>query len=89
MTKSELKTHIDLYRSTEQSVINLDNEYGINIWNGYNPNFYNNYNLIIHNLLVSIFGDMKTDLIEDYIFNQIEMTFDELWETLNVEDATE
>lgn len=82
MTKDELKNHINLYKKTESIILELDNNYGIQVWNSYNPNFYNNYNLMIHNLLLSIFGEDGVELIEEYIFDQITITFDELWECL-------
>lgn len=86
MTKAELKKHIDLYKETEQVITDLDDKYGINVWDSRHPNFYNNYNLLIHNLLVEIFGDEKTELLEDYMFDQTDITFDELYETIISED---
>ena len=86
MTKAELKKHIDLYKETEQIITDLDDKYGIKVWDSRYPNFYNNYNLLIHNLLVEIFGDEKTELLEDYMFDQTDMTFDELYETIISED---
>lgn len=66
----------------------LANEFGINLCNlgpSSKNNFYNNYNLLIHNLLVSIFGDQKADLIEEYAFDQHkDMTFDDLCNRLEI-----
>lgn len=88
MTKDELKKHIQLYKETEDIVMKLDSDYGISLCNmgpSSKNNFYNNYNLIIHNLLVSIFGDLKTDLIEEYAFDQwSEMTFNDLCNRLEI-----
>lgn len=88
MTKDELEKHIQLYKETEDIVMKLDSDYGISLCNmgpSSKNNFYNNYNLIIHNLLVSIFGDLKTDLIEEYAFDQWpEMTFDDLCNKLEI-----
>ena len=84
MTRDELRKHIDLYRNTEYLVTELNTKYGINIQDSTNPNFYNNYNLIIHNLLVSIFGDLNVDLLEEYIFEQIDISFEELCQRLNI-----
>lgn len=84
MTRDELEKHIKLYKNTEDTVFELDEKYGINIWGSLNPNIYNNYNLLIHNLLVDIFGDEKTDLIESYIFEEIDITFEQLCEKLNI-----
>lgn len=84
MTRDELQKHIELYRNTEDVVFELDEKYGINIWNSRNPNIYNNYNLLIHNLLVQIFGEENTELIESYIFEESELTFEQLCETLKI-----
>ena len=84
MNRIELLNHIELYRKTEDIILELDEKYGINVWGSNNVNFYNNYNLLIHNLLVNIFGDMKTDLIEEFIWGQINITFDELCEKLGI-----
>ena len=84
MTRDELQKHIKLYKATEDTVLELDKKYGRNIWESSSPNIYNNYNLLIHNLLVDIFGDEKTDLIESYIFEQLTITFEQLCEKLNI-----
>ena len=84
MSKNELFEHIELYKKTEKDVTQLDDQFGIRIWDSTKPNFYNNYNLIIHHLLVSIFGEEHTQLIEEYAFDQIDMTFDELCKILNI-----
>jgi len=88
MTKKELEKHIKLYKDTEQTVFELDKQFGINIWNSSTTNFYNNYNLIIHNLLVSIFDDKKVELLEEYIFEQNNLSFNELCNKLNIKDET-
>ena len=87
MNKDDLKKHIELYKSTEQTIFELDNKFGINIWNSAKSNFYNNYNLIIHNLLLDIFGEEKVELLEDFIFDQTNLTFDQLWEILNKDET--
>jgi hypothetical protein len=87
MTKDELQKHINLYRDTEYLVSELNSKYGINIQDSKNPNFYNNYNLIIHNLLVSIFGDLNVDLLEEYIFDQTNISFDELCQKLGINET--
>lgn len=86
MTKDELRKHIQLFQDTEEIINLLDKKYGINIINSglTKPNFYNNYNMLIHNLLVSIFGDLNTDLIEEYCFGQVSISFDELCNRLNL-----
>lgn len=84
MTRDELQKHIELYRNTEDIVFELDEKYGINIWNSKNPNIYNSYNLLIHNLLVEIFGEDNTELIENYIFEETNLTFEQLCEILKI-----
>lgn len=84
MTRDELQKYIKLYRNTEDTVFELDEKYGINIWNSKNPNIYNNYNLLIHNLLVQIFGEDNTELIESYIFEETNLTFEQLCEILKI-----
>lgn len=88
MTRDELAKHIQLYKETEDIVMKLDSDYGISLCNNgpsSKNNFYNNYNLIIHNLLVSIFGDLNADLIEEYAFEQWPgFTFDNLCERLGI-----
>lgn len=84
MTRDELKQHIALYKKTEDEVFELENKFGIRIWDSKEPNFYNNYNLMIHRLLADIFGEVKSELIEDYIFEQVNISFDELCEYLNI-----
>lgn len=88
MTKQELLKNIELYKNTEKSIFKLDEEFGINVWNSANSNFYNNYNLIIHNLWVDIFGFKNTELLENFIFEQTNISFDRLCEILQVKDET-
>lgn len=88
MTKKELEKHIKLYKDTENAIFELDKQFGINIWDSAKPNFYNNFNLIIHNLLVNIFDDKKVELLEEYIFEQNNLSFDELCNKLNIKDET-
>lgn len=88
MTKKELENHIKLYRETQNMVLDLDREFGVCVWDSQKSNFYNNLCLIIHDLLVSIFGDKKVDLLEEYIFEQNDMSFDELCNLLNIKDET-
>lgn len=86
MNKESLKKHIDLYRLTEKNIQNLYQEHGICVWDSPKPNFYNNYNWIIHCLLLEIFNEEKVDLLEHYIFNQIDISFDELCNKLEIKD---
>lgn len=82
MTKDELKNIIEKYKNAENDIMELDDKFGMRIWNSKNENFYNKYNYIIFKLLESIYGLEKEQLLEEYIFEQIEMTFDELYNYL-------
>ena len=82
MNKDELKNIIEKYREVEDDVSKLDNEFGICIWNSKKENFYNKYNYIIFKLLENIYTPEKRELLEEYIFNQVEMTFDDLYNYL-------
>lgn len=83
MTKEHLKTICDKYKFAEKQVSDLDMTYGICLWNSNKPNFYNEYNYIIFQLLEEIFGEQNRILIEEYLFDQSSMTFDELWDIIN------
>lgn len=87
MNRDALKKHIELYKKTEDIIRALDSDYGINIWDSTRPNFYNNYNLLIHNLLVEIFGETKVETLEDYLFEQTDISFDKLCEILEVNET--
>jgi len=82
MSKDELKNIIEKYKEVEDDISKLDDEFGICIWNSKKENFYNKYNYIIFKLLENIYGSEKEQLIEEYIFDQIEMTFDDLYNYL-------
>lgn len=84
MTKDKLKLIIDKYVEAERQVSMMDHDYGITIWNSKRENFYNKYNFIIFKLFEDIFGTKGKDLLEDYIFEQIEMDFDELCNALEI-----
>lgn len=82
MSKDELKNIIEKYKEVEDDVSKLDDKFGICIWNSKKENFYNKYNYIIFKLLENIYTPEKRELLEEYIFNQIEMTFDDLYNYL-------
>lgn len=82
MNKDELKNIIEKYREVEKDVSKLDDEFGICIWNSRKENFYNKYNYIIFKLLENIYTPEKKELLEEYIFEQVEMTFDDLYNYL-------
>jgi hypothetical protein len=83
MTKETLTHIIEKYKEAEEQVCEIDDKYGIRIWNSARENFYNKYNYIIFKLFEELYGTNKTELLEEYIFEQIsEMTFDELYDYL-------
>lgn len=86
MTKQQLKDIIDKYQTADDEVSQLDRLYGICIYNAYSENFFNKYNWIIFKLLEYQFGAKNIEMIENYIFKQVDMTFDELCEALEVYD---
>ena len=63
----------------------LDSEFGITLHNSPDENFYNRYNYVIRKLIENLFGDIKADLIESYIFDVTDLTFDKLWELITNE----
>jgi hypothetical protein len=82
MDKDELKNIIEKYREIEDDVSKLDDAFGICIWNSKKENFYNKYNYIIFKLLENIYTPEKKELLEEYIFDQVEMSFDDLYNYL-------
>lgn len=82
MTKEHLKKILDKYKSAENEVFELDNKFGIQIWNSRTENFYNKFNYVIFELISILFTEQGRELIENYLFDQINITFDELYETL-------
>lgn len=85
MTKEELKKILDSYQAAETEVMKLDSEFGICLYNSRDENFYNRYNYVIRKLFEEIYGSEKTDLIESYIFDEIDLSFDNLFKMLNNE----
>lgn len=86
MTKETLNNIIEKYKDAENQITELDGEFGICLWNATKENFYNKYNYIIFKLFEEIYGIEKEQLLEEYIFEQIDqMTFDELYNYLENE----
>ena len=83
MLKENLKKILDCYKKAEKSVTKLDEDYGIRIWDAKNENFYNQYNCIIFSLFQELFGEENRYLIEDYLFEQKDISFDDLYKILN------
>ena len=76
MTKENLEKFISIYRETENSI---PIEYKISN----SINIYNKYNYLIHMLLVELFGEKNTDILEHYIFEQIKLSSETLYNMLN------
>lgn len=85
ITKNEFKKILDSYQAAENQVMQLDGEFGITLYNSSDENFYNRYNYVIRKLFENLFGDIKADLIESYIFDVTDLTFDKLWELITNE----
>ncbi|HBF67835.1 MAG TPA: hypothetical protein DDW20_00725 [Firmicutes bacterium] len=85
MTKEEFKNYIIRYVNTEKTIQELKNKYGVDLTNSKFSNFYNEYNYLLHKLLSSLFGETKAFLIEDYCFEQTDLSFSELCKLLNIE----
>lgn len=86
MNKAKLKKIIDKYRAAEEEIIRLDSTFGICLYNSKNENFYNKYNYVIFKLFDALFGAENREIIEDYIFEQTDITFEELCKALNIND---
>lgn len=78
MNKELFKKIIDTYQSAEDEVSRLDREFGVCIWNAYTENFYNKYSYIIHQLFIEAFGEEKAEMIEEYLFDETSITYDNL-----------
>jgi hypothetical protein len=86
MNKKDLENLICKYNNVESDMSRLHFEFGINVYGSLSENFYNKYNYIIFKLFEHMFGYDGKNLIEDYIFEQTDMTFDELCEKLNINE---
>lgn len=86
MNKAKLKKLIDKYRAAEDEIIRLDSVFGICLYNSKSENFYNKYNFVIHKLFEALFGFENTEILEDYIFEASDITFDELCKILNINE---
>ena len=86
MTKKDLENIICKYNSAESEVVELDARFGICLYNSSNENFYNKYNYVIFKLFEHMFGNEGRELIEEYLFEVTNLTFDELCEKLNINE---
>lgn len=86
MTKKDLENIICKYNSAESEVVELDSRFGICLYNSSSENFYNKYNYVIFKLFEHMFGNEGRELIEEYLFEVTNLTFDELCEKLNINE---
>ena len=86
MNKKQLENYIVLYNNVEKEYKKFkESHFQVALQTN---KFYESYNYIIHKLLEYEFGYNNTDLLEHYIWNQIELSFDELCKKLNITDGT-
>lgn len=77
MTKNEFKEYIDMYRNNLIHIKNYKNnakEF---------ENIISNYEYMLRLLSNNTFGEIGSDLIEEYLYKQRQMSFDALWNKLN------
>lgn len=86
MTKKELEKIINKYSNVESDMSKLFFDHGINVYNSTCENFYNKYNYIICTLFEHLFGNDGRKLIEKYVFEDHNITFNELCEKLNINE---
>lgn len=86
MTKKQtLYKILNTYQDAEDIIRHLDKEFGIRLYDSNTESFYHKYNYIIRKLFEQLYGDDKADLIESYIFDDNNMTFDQLYNMLENE----
>jgi len=83
ITKEQFKNLIDRYVQGNNKVAKIAT-LGIDIWSA-EKSFYNDYNYVIFRLFAYLFGEKNGQMIEEYIFEQINIPFDELWEIVSKE----
>lgn len=86
MNKKQFKVILDKYSKAENIITQLDGEFGINLYYSSRENFYNLYNYIIFKLFEQLYGEYGRELIENYLFEETNITFDELCIKLNINE---
>jgi len=76
MTKENFKKILDRYKKADETVNKL-NALGVDIWSK-EGSIYDDFNYIIFKLMGEVFGECNNEIIEDFLFNQTNITFDEL-----------
>lgn len=82
MNKQEFAELLSNYLEAEEAIEKL-NELGVDIWSA-EKTFYHNYNYIIFKLLSYHFGEENKELIECFLFGEIEISFEELCERIDI-----
>lgn len=86
MTKKQtLYKILNTYQDAEDIIRHLDKEFGICLYDSNMGSFYHKYNYIIRKLFEQLYGSDKADLIESYVFDDTNMTFDQLYNMLENE----
>lgn len=80
-SEKELKKYISDYKKLQEDISKASSVLG----SIFDSPIFNGYETIIHKLLVRIYGDLGTDLLEEYIFEQIDMSFETLFDILSSE----
>ena len=84
MKKRELKLILDTDREAENQVRLLDMNFGICLYNSNKESFYHDYNYIIRKLFEQIFTNDQCDLIETFLFDECDLTFEGLCDRLEI-----
>lgn len=84
MKKQKLKIILDTYREAENQIRLLDMNFGICLYNSNKESFYHDYNYIIRKLFEQIFTNEQCDLIETFLFEECDLTFEGLCDRLEI-----
>ncbi len=77
MTKNEFKEYVSIYNKNLIHLRNYENkseEFNYIV---------SNYEYMLRLLLTNVFGELNSDLIEEYLFKQRQISFDTLWNKIN------
>lgn len=84
MNKNQFKKLLDKIIQAENEVSQLVEEHHINYKDAPKENFYNLYNYVIFKFIGVLYGEYGRELIESFLFENTDMTFDELCEKLEI-----
>jgi len=81
MTKEEFLLILRAYQNSEEikerlSVVGVDID-------SQECSYYSNVNYVIFKLIGHIFGEKNQELIEEYLFKQTDISFNDLWEIIS------